>query len=414
MKYKELVDVYKELESTTRRLEKTDIIVKLLKKSSVDDIKIIMLLLQGRIYPAWEEKKMGVASRLVLKSINIASGVSVSKIEDDWRKTGDLGLTAEKFISSKKQATLFSTSLTVKKVFENLTKLASMGGAGSVDQKVKLIAELLTSAEPLEARYIVRTVLEDLRVGVGEGSVRDAVVWAFLFPVKYDKEKNDITLSAESREKYNAVVEIVQEAYDVKNDFAEVALIAKKSGVKGLEKVGLGVGKPIKVMLYQKAKDMEDAFSIVGKPAALEYKYDGFRMQLHRDDGDINLYTRRLENVTKQFPDVVKILKDHIKSKNYILDAEVIGIDPSTKAWLPFQAVSQRIRRKYEIDRMVKDVPVMVNIFDAIQVDHHNMIKEPFSSRREALNKIVKEVKEKLQLAKQVVTGDVKDAQKFY
>jgi len=414
MKYKELVDVYKALESTTRRLEKTDIITKLLKKCSVDDIRVIMLLLQGRIFPAWEEKKLGVASRLVLKAINVASGISVSKIEDEWKKSGDLGLAAEKFISGKKQATLFSTSLNVKKVFENLVKLASMEGKGAVDQKVKLIAELLTSASPLEARYIVRTVLEDLRVGVGEGSVRDAIVWAFLFPVKYNKEENDISLSAEDREKYNSVVEAVQEAYDVKNDFSEVALIAKKSGVKGLEKVGLGVGKPIKVMLYQKAKDMEDAFDIVGKPAALEYKYDGFRMQLHRDKDEIKLFTRRLDNVTRQFPDVVKILKDHVKSKNYILDAEIIGIDPKTKAWLPFQAISQRIKRKYDIDRMVKEVPVMVNIFDAIQVDHNNIIKEPFSERRKALKKIVDEIKEKLQLAKQVVTGNVKEAQKFY
>jgi len=268
MEYRELVEVYKKLESTTKRLEKTSIISGLLKKTSTDELSVIMMLLQGRIYPPWDERKIGVASRLVLKAINIASGIDVNKIEEEWKQSGDLGLTAEKIISGKKQVTLFSSSLDVKKVFDNLIKLSSMEGEGAVDQKVKLIAELLTNASPLEARYIVRTVLEDLRIGVGEGSVRDAIVWAFLYPIKYNKEENDIQLSDEEREKYNKLVDILQEAVDITNDFSEVAVIAKEKGRDGLSKVNLEVGKPIKVMLYQKAKDMEDAFSIVGKPAA--------------------------------------------------------------------------------------------------------------------------------------------------
>lgn len=414
MEYRELVEVYKKLESTTKRLEKTLIISELLKKTSTDELSVIMLLLQGRIYPPWDERKIGVASRLVLKTINIASGVDVGKIEEDWKQSGDLGLTAEKIISRKKQVTLFSASLDVKKVFDNLKKLAVMEGEGAVDQKVKLIAELLTSAEPLEARYIVRTVLEDLRVGVGEGSIRDAVVWAFLYSIDYDEKENDINLSDEEREEYNKFVDALQEAYDITNDFSEVAVIAKEKGVDGLHKVNLEAGKPIKVMLYQKAKDMEDAFETVGKPAALEFKYDGFRMQLHRDGDKIKLFTRRLENVTKQFPDVVKVIKENIDSSNYILDAEIIGIDPKTKKWLAFQNISQRIKRKYDIIQITKDVPVMVNVFDAMQVDGENIIKKPFSFRRELIEKIISEVPEKLQLAKEIITDNVSKAEKFY
>jgi len=414
MEYRELAEVYKKLENTAKRLEKTSIISGLLKKTSSDELNIIMLLLQGRIYSPWDDRKMGVASKLVLKAINIASGVDINKIEEEWKQSGDLGLTTEKIIGNKKQATLFSTSLDIKKVFDNLVKLSSMEGEGAVDQKVKLIAELLTSSEPLEAKYIVRTVLEDLRIGVGEGSIRDAVVWAFLYPVEYNKEENDIQLSDEARAEYNKCVDALQEAYDITNDFSEVAVIAKEKGIEGLKNVNLEAGKPIKVMLYQKAKDMEDAFSIVGKPAALEYKYDGFRMQLHRDKDEIKLYTRRLENVTKQFPDVVKVVKDNIHSTNYILDAEIIGIDPKTGRWLAFQNISQRIKRKYNIHQMSKDIPVMVNIFDAMQVDGENVVGKPFSFRRELIEKITAEVPEKLQLAKEMITDNVAEAEKFY
>jgi DNA ligase-1 len=414
MEYGELAEVYNKLEGTAKRLEKTSIISGLLKKTDSDELSAIMLLLQGRIYPPWDERKIGVASRLVLKAINIASGVDAVEIEEEWKQSGDLGLTAEKIISSKKQITLFSASLDIKKVFDNFVKLASMEGEGSVDQKVKLIAELLTSARPLEAKYIVRTVLEDLRVGVGEGSVRDAIVWAFLYPVEYNKEENDIQLSDESRAEYNKCVDALQEAYDITNDFSEVAVIAREKGIDGLQNISLEIGRPIKVMLYQKAKDMEDAFEIVGRPAILQYKYDGFRMQLHREGHKIRLFTRRLENVTKQFPDVVEVIRNHIKSSNYILDAEIIGIDPKTGKWLAFQNISQRIKRKYGIHQMAKDIPVMVNIFDAMQVNGENIVKKPYSKRIELVKKITSEIPEKLQLAKEIITEDVKEAEKFY
>src|SRR3989338_7808836 len=184
MSYKELVAVYEKLESTTKRLEKTYYVAQLLKKSSDKEIPVLMLLLQGIIFPAWEEKKIGVAARLVLKAINVATGIDTKKIEKEWKDTGDLGKVAENLVAKKKQATLFSRELSIEKVYNNLKQLADMTGQGTVDKKVKLIAELLTSAKPNEAKYIIRTVLEDLRVGAGEGVLRDAIVSAY-FPAIY-------------------------------------------------------------------------------------------------------------------------------------------------------------------------------------------------------------------------------------
>lgn len=417
MRYHQLAELYQQLEKTTKRLEKTDIIAKFLEKTPIKELNTIVLLIEGKVFPSWDERKIGVASRLVLKAISIASGISGEKIEKEWTESGDLGLVAEKYIGKKQQATLFSQDLEISKIYNNLQSLSEAEGEGAVDKKVKLIAELLTSATPLEAKYIIRTVLEDLRVGVGEGSIRDAIVWAYFgnkLNIKYNKEENDLDFSDEEREEYNKYATAVQEAYDLTNDFSKVAEIAKQHGLEGLKNIDLEVGKPIKVMLFQKAKGIEDAFEIVGKPAAIEYKYDGFRLNIHRDKDKIKLFTRRLEDVTKQFPDVVEIVKNNIKSDNFILDAEVIGIDPKTKKWLSFQHISQRIKRKYDIAQMTKDIPVMVNLFDAIQVNNENLIKAPFAERRAKMQSITKEVKEKINLAKEIITDSVEEAERFY
>ncbi|MBU0536606.1 MAG: ATP-dependent DNA ligase [Nanoarchaeota archaeon] len=415
MKYSELAMVYESLESTTKRLEKTWIISRFLKKTSIDDLPPIILLLQGRVFPTWDESKIGVAARMVLKAVNVASGISVEKIESEWKKIGDIGKVAEKLIDKKKQKTLFSQELSVSKVFNNLRKLPELEGQGSVDQKVQLIAELLTSSTPIEARYIIRTVLEDLRVGVADGTIRDAIVWAFFekdINLNYDEKEKSI--NPESREKYNEYSEAVQSAYNVCNDFSAVAEAVKKSGLEGLGKIKLRTGKPIKVMLYQKATGIENAFERVGKPAALEFKYDGFRIQAHKKSGKIILYTRRLEEVTKQFPDVLECVKNNVRADEFIIDSEAVGFDQKTGKYLPFQSISQRIKRKHNIDEMAQKFPVELNVFDIVSYNGKNMMKEPYLKRRDILEKMIKQEPKKILLAKQIITDDLKKAEKFY
>ncbi|MEA2036408.1 MAG: ATP-dependent DNA ligase [Nanoarchaeota archaeon] len=415
MRYTKLVEVYQKLESTSKRLEKTHIISEFFKQINKEDLKVIGLLIQGRLFPNWDERKIGVAARLVLKAINTSSGISIDKIEKEWKKTGDLGKATENLIGIKKQRTLFSQELTVKKVFENLRKLAQLEGLGTVDKKVSLIAELLTSAQPLEAKYITKTVLEEMRIGVGEGSLRDSIVWAFFgekLGVKYNKEKKDIEV--EDREEYNKYVGAVQHAYDVTNDFSSVIEIAKEKGLKGLIGEKITLGKPIKVMLALKEKDIKSAFERAGKPAEIEYKYDGFRIQIHKKHNEIKLFTRRLEDVTKQFAELIPYIKDSVKGGEFIIDSECVGYDPKTHKYLPFQNISQRIRRKYDIDLMAKKFPVEINLFDIMYYDGKTLIKEDFEKRRELLEKIVKQVPRKIILAKKLVTSDEKKAESFY
>jgi DNA ligase-1 len=415
MDYQKLVNVYQRLESTTKRLEKTHIISEFLRTVKVDDLPKVILLLQGKVFPNWDQSKIGVASKLILKAIGISTGIEKNKIETSWKRTGDLGKTAEELVVLKKQATLFSKDLSVTKVFNNLQKLATLEGQGTVEKKMQLIAELLTSAKPLEARYIVRTVLGELRVGVGEGSLRDAITWAFFakdIGFTYDEKENDIKI--EDREEYNKYVGAVQKAYDLSNDFSSVAKVAKTKGLKGLASMQLQLNNPVKVMLAIKVKDIAEGFERVGKPAAVEYKYDGFRMQIHKGKQGINIFTRRLEDVTKQFPEVVEYVKKHVKGKEFIIDSEAVGYNPKTGKYLPFQNISQRIKRKYEIERMAKDFPVELNVFDVIYYEGKNLIKEEFGKRHELLWKIVDQVPRKIILAKSLITSDEKDVKKFY
>ncbi len=463
MQYNKLVEVYEKLESTSKRLEKTYFISKLLKQTKTDDLGVIILLLQGRVFPKWDETKIGVASKLIIKALKLATGFN--KIEEEWRKIGDLGEVAEKLVNKKKQATLFSRQLTVKKVFDNIQKLSHLEGKGSVEQKIRFIAELLTSAKPNEAKYIVRTILEDLRVGVGEGSVRDAIAWAYFPPIKgifyyckkcktfqpaikkclecdseLDKEYDtgdfrvlridqieqvdkakldnyDLIIAKDkevARQAYNHLVNILQEAADKTNDFAKVAEITSTKSVKGLSDVELSAGHPIKVMLYPKAKDIEDGFERLGRPAALEFKYDGFRIQVHKKGSSIKLFTRRLDEVTNQFPEVVKYVKQHVKGREFILDSEAVGFDAKTGKYQAFQHISQRIKRKYNIKELAEKLPVELNIFDVISYNGKNMLKIDFVERRKLLKKVVESVSKKIVLAKQLVTDDVKKARKFY
>ncbi len=470
MKYSELAKVYERLELTSKRLEKTHFITQLLKSCSKEDLEKVVLLLQGKVFPSWDENKIGVAARTVLKSINQASGIEQNKIETEWKKIGDLGVVAEKLMGKKKQHTLFSQELTVTKVFNNLRKLSTLEGEGTVAKKNQLVTELLTSAEPLEVRYIVRTVLEDLRVGVGEGSLRDAIVWAFFpkpvgiffkcdkcntlnpsskkclscgedintkFNIEAEKKFSGKTLEITkiedvdidtitnydivkapdektARKVYDHFINLVQHAYDVSNDFGTVAQALKENGKKGLSKIALNPETPIKVMLAQKVSNVDEGFEKVGRPAAIEHKYDGFRLQVHKKGDKILLFTRRLENVTKQFPEVVDLVKDHINGKNFILDSEAVGFNPKTGKYLPFQHISQRIRRKYDIPELVKKLPVELNVFDVVEYEGKNMLRVSFKERRDLIKSIVKNTPKKIRIAEQIVTEDNKKAQKFY
>jgi len=390
MKYSVLADNYEKLEKISAKLEKTRIVAELLKKAPKELLPKVVLLLNGRVFPSWSEEELGVANQLMIKSISKAYGINEKDIVKLFKKTGDLGLTVEELSKKKKQATLGKKELTVDKVFENLQLIAKQTGKGSQERKMNLVAELLSPADLKEARYIVRTVLGQLRVGVAEGIIRDSIAKAFDVSPK-----------------------IVENAWFLNPDYGEIAKIAKEKGEKGLKGVKIELGKPIKVLLSEKAPSLEDAINSFEEPAC-EYKYDGARMLIHKKGDQFWIFTRRLENVTKAFPDVIEICKKSLKAKECIVDGEALAINPKTGRPLPFQKLSQRIKRKYDIRETAKEIPIELNLFDIVYLDGKTFFDLPLRERRKILTKVVKEIPGKIQLAKQLITKDIKKAEKFY
>ena len=396
MKYLRLVELYENISGTTKRLEKTAILSKFLEELEESDKNVLYLLL-GEIYPDYEEKKIGISNQLVIKAISKATGITAEKVVHEWKIVGDLGKVAEKLVSGKKQSALFSHSyLTVQKVIDNLRKLPELEGKGTIEKKISIITELLSSAYPKEALYIIRTLLSDLRIGIKESTIRDAFVEAYFKDEKKEAAKD------------------VQDAIDKSNDIVEVFEIVKKRKLKELKKVHLEVGKPVKVMLAQKAKTIKEAFEAVGKPCAIEYKYDGFRLVIHKKGNEVILFTRRLENVTKQFPEVIDYVKRYVNGNSFILDSEAVGFDKNTKIYQPFQSISQRIRRKYDIEKLQNELPVEINVFDILYYDGESLLSEPFKKRTELIKKIIKNNPYRIIHSKQIITSDEKKADEFY
>jgi len=396
MEYLQLCSVYEELEKNSSRLKKTEILSKFLKKIKNYKNKEIVYLLQGKVFPDYSEKEFGISEKLCIKALVKASGVGGGEIVKKWKKIGDLGKVAEEVMTKKKQGTLFTNKLTTEKVIDNLKRLPDLIGKGTVDKKLSLISELLTSASGIEAKYIIRTLLSDLRIGVGSGTLRDSIVEAC-----FDEKDKENT-------------EAVQDAYDKITDFA---LVFEKAceGLKSLESTELIPGKAVKVMLFPKEESFESGFERVGKPCLIDYKYDGFRMMINKDsDGNIKIFTRRLDEVSKQFPEVIDYIKKYVNGESFILDSEAVGYDSKTKAYQQFQNISQRIKRKYDIEVLAKKFPIELNVFDILYYNGKSLIKTKFKERREIIEKIVKKEKFKIRPSEAIITDSVEEAQKFY
>ena len=396
MKYSKLCELYENVSGTPKRLEKTDILAKFLKELADSDKEALYLLL-GEIYADYDEKRIGISNQLVIKAISKSTGIPNEKVVHEWKIIGDLGKVAEKLVSKKKQSSLSSHSdITVQKVLDNLRKLPELEGKGTVEKKISLITELLSSASPKEALYIIRTLLSDLRIGIKESTIRDSLAKAFF------------------RESKKEVIKEIQDAIDKSNDIVEVFEMTKNGKLKDLKKVHLEIGKPIKVMLAQKAKNIHEAFEAVGKPCAIEYKYDGFRMLIHKKGNEVILFTRRLENVTKQFPEVIDYIKKYASGNSFILDSEAVGFNRQTKEYQSFQNISQRIRRKYDIEKLQNELTVEINVFDILYYNGEPLLDKPFKERTELIRKIIFSHPYKIIHAKQIITSDEKKANEFY
>jgi len=392
LRYAVIAEAYEKIEATTKRLKMTDLLVDLLKNTPKDIIDKVVYLTQGKIYPDFISLEIGVAEKLAIKALARASGKKESEIEEDLKKTGDIGETAQNFMANKKQSTFFQQPLTVQRVYETLDKMARASGSGTVDLKTALLAGLLADATPKEAKYIMRTVTGNLRLGIADMTVLDALA------IAYGGGK-------EARE-------LVERAYNISSDLGRVARSVAEKGLKGIKKFQVLVGEPIRPMLAERLSSPEEILEKLGGKCIAEYKYDGERIQIHKKGDEINLFSRRLENISSQYPDAIELVKSYVKARDAMLEAECVAIDTDTGEMRPFQELMHR-RRKYGIEKAIEEYPVSLFMFDALYVDGEDLTLEPYPARRRALEKAIKE-SDRVKIAKYIITDDVKELEKFF
>jgi DNA ligase-1 len=367
MRFAEFAGICGQLEGISGRLEMIDLIAGVLPSLDEGDLPIFVRFIRGRLFPDWSPLKLGIGPNLLYDAITAIVDGTREDVITEINRLGDVGLAVEQILSSRRirpgaaqtatiQTSLFSHDLDLQAVYEDLTRIASAEGKLSQQVKLSHIQKLFQNCSPLEGRYLARLLMEDLRIGVGEGNVRDAIARA-----------------------YRVDPGLVEHAYQAINDLGEVALLARR-GEAALRDVRIQLFHPVKMMLAQQGT-IPGVIAENGAIAA-EYKYDGSRFQFHRSGKTTRLYSRKLEDVTGAMPDVIAQLS-RATGHDVILDGEVIAIADGRP--LPFQTVLRRFRRKYGIEDMQKEIRMVPNVFDILYLDGRTLIDLPFSERRKAL-----------------------------
>jgi DNA ligase-1 len=382
--YSRIVETYQKIEATTKRLEITKLLVDLLKETPSEIIDKVVYLTQGKLYPDYLGIEIGIAEKLAIKALAIVTGVKESRIADEYRRRGDLGDAAEALLAGKTQVGLENERLTVEEVYAVLDRIAKSSGPGSVESKIRQLTSLLSKSSPIEAKYSTRTALGRLRLGVAEMTLLDALAHAL----------------ADGKESKP----LLEQAYNRSSDLGFVAKALATGGINAIKSFKVTVGRPIRPMLAERLSDPNEILEKMNGRAAAEYKYDGLRIQAHLTSRKVTLFSRRLENITDQFPDLHTLLKRGIVDDGLILEGEAVPVDSSTGELLPFQLVSQRRGRKYELEKTIQEIPVALFAFDLLYHNGVDYTQLEYPRRREALSKLIRR-DERLDLSRQIIVS---------
>ncbi len=389
MEYARLAQAYQRLEETSARLRLIEVLAELFRDSPKGLLSKVVYLCQGKIAPDFAGVEIGLAEKLAARSVAEAAGASEEKVQALLRRRGDLGTAAEELLGERAAR---RSHLTVEEVFAHLEAIARASGKGAQTQKISALADLLRRATPLEARYLVRTVTGKLRLGVGDASILDALAEVYA-----------------GGRAHRAPLE---RAYNICSDLGLVAATLVRGGVAAVERMEVRPGNPVRPMLAQRLATGEEILAKLGGRCAAEYKYDGERVQAHRLDGRILLFSRRLENITDQFPDAVELLREGLRPKRAILEAEIVAVEPDTGELRPFQELMQR-RRKYGVEEAAQRIPVGLFCFDLLYGEEGDLTRRPYLERRRALERAVKP-SDRLQLATWKLVDGVDELDAFF
>lgn len=391
MDFADIANMFNKLELTSARLEMTSILADFFKIVPVTELKNLVYITQGKLHPDFSQIEFGMADKLILKAIAFTSGTPEDKVEKIWLKEGDPGYVAEMLIDGKKQTTLFSEPLTFARVIDGLNQIETAEGKDSQDRKMKILSNMLHDSSPLEARYLCRIVTGRMRTGASTMTILDAL--AVTFANKEDKPE-------------------IERAFNITCDIGLVAEKIAEEGIEGVRNMNITVGKPIKVMLAERLPSISEVIKKMDGECAVEYKYDGIRSQVHIGKTFVKIFSRRLEDLTHNFPDIAQSLKDHFRGEETIIEGECVAVDADTGCIQSFQEVAHR-RRKYGMDDTIKKYPVKIFIFDMLYVNGRDLTLLPYMKRREAIKDWF-DISDNIQVSKMKIVHSAEEMESFF
>ena len=371
MLFEEAAKYYEKLENTSSRLDMVDILSEMLTHAKPNEIKNLVYLTQGVLAPPFEGLQIGIAEKFAESAIAMSSGYSKEEVVASFRKTGDLGLTAEEFAKKGKLKTLSKRHFEADYVFESMHKIAKTSGTGSQDTKIKILVELLASSSALEARYIIRFALGKLRLGAGDATILEALSKAFTGDRKSKPE--------------------LENAYNICSDLGKVGEVIGEKGMSGIRHIRVTLFSPIRPALAERLPTSEQILEKMNGRCAVESKYDGFRVQVHfdRKNNKVAMFSRNLENTTPMFPDIEKAAISEVSAKEAIFEGEALAYDETTGEFRPFQETIQR-KRKHGIAAKSVEFPLHLFSFDLMYLDGEDYLGRPYEERRKKLESIIK------------------------
>jgi len=365
MKFATFATYLEKLEKTSSRLELIQILSDLFKTSNdAQEISEICYLVQGRIAPFFDPIEIGMADKMAAGAVAVACNTEREAVLEQYAKVGDLGEVTQQL---KRELRIKNQELRVNDVFIKLTAIANMSGEGSVEKKITALADLLTSIDALSSKFLVRIPLGKLRLGIGDPTILDALV------------------TAKVGDKTNR--KVLEGAYNRTSDLGYIAKHFWTGGLKAVEKLSVTVGRPIRSELCERLPNPQKVIEKMVEVDA-QYKYDGFRVQIHKDGNNVRIFSRNLEETTHMFPELIEATIKQVKAKTAILDGEAIAYHPASEEFLPFQETTKR-RRKHNIEETAKELPLKAFIFDILYKNDKSLLDEPLTARLKIMQETI-------------------------
>ncbi len=392
MLFRELAEYYEKLEAVSSRLKMVEILSESFKPLSPKELQEAVYITQGILLPPFEGVELGVAEKLVEEGIAISTGYTKDGVEREYKRSGDMGLAVQTIKLKSKLKRLDSKKYTVSETYERVGRIADTGGEGSKDRKIGMIADMMGSATPTEAKYTVRYILGQLRLGVGDSTIMEALSVIGTGDRKFKDE--------------------IERAYNICSDLGLVARELADKGPKAISGFKVTLFKPVRPALAERLPTAEQILERMHGTAAIEQKYDGFRVQVHKDGSTVRLFSRRLEDTTEMFPDIAKAVKEEVSAKRIIFEGEALAYNESTSEYLPFQETIQR-KRKHDIAKMAEELPLHLFAFDILYLESKDTLSEPYEKRRESIEKLFKNGKMITPTTK-ILTSSPKELEEFF